>query len=194
MSDLDPCAGTTQLLHDWQSGSESARDTLFERVYNELRKISAALLRGEGQVTLSTGDLVSEAAVRLIKLDQIDWQNKAHFMAMAAKVMRRVLIDHARAKGRNKRHHQKVTLLTKSGHNSDDALDLMSVENALLRLAVLDKQRADIVELRYYGGLSFEDTAEVLGMSVSTAKRKWRSARAWLLTAIKEEKLLSGAS
>jgi RNA polymerase sigma factor (TIGR02999 family) len=178
---------STQLLRDWRKGDDVARDALFDRVYEELRLISASLLRGEGNASLSTGDLVSEASMRLLKLEEIDWQDKAHFMAMAARMMRRVLIDHARAKGRNKREHFNVTLATGMGPSGKDVLDLLNVEQALTRLKVLDEERASIIELRYYGGLSFEDTAEALGMSVSTAKRKWRSARAWLLMTIQSQ-------
>lgn len=178
----------TQLLHNWRGGDDMARDHLFERVYSELQIISAALLSHERNASLSTGDLVNEAAMRLIGIEEVEWQSKAHFLALAARMMRRVLVDHARAKNRGKRQHFKVTLITQIAGGGQDALEFDKVEKALIRLAALDQERADIVELRYYGGLSFEDTAEALGMSVSTAKRKWRSSRAWLLQAIDDDR------
>jgi len=177
---------TKVLLSAWRDGDVAARDALFERLYVELRKVSAVLLRGEGRVSLSTGDLVNEAVMRLIKLDQIDWQDKAHFMALSARMMRRVLIDHARRKDTDKRQHQKVTLITQIIGGANETVDLLNLEQALIRLQVINPERANIVEMRYFGGLSLEEIAEVLGVSTSTVQRAWRASRAWLRTAISD--------
>jgi len=174
------------LLVSWRNGDVIARDKLFDLLYVELRKVSAVLLRGEGRVSLSTGDLVNEAVMRLIKLDQIDWQDKAHFMALSARMMRRVLIDHARRKDTDKRHHKKVTLITQIVGGDSETIELLNLEQALIRLHVIDPKRADIVEMRYFGGLSLEEIAEVMDVSPSTVQRGWRASRAWLRTAIME--------
>ena len=177
------------LLHQWRAGDLRARDELFDRLYSELRIVSAALLRHEGRISLSTGDLVNEASTRLVGLDSIDWQDKAHFMALAARMMRRVLIDHVRKKDADKRHHQKVTLVTGVMGGPSDTIDIQALELALIRLHAIDPQRADIVEMRYYGGLSLEEIGVVIGMSPSSVKRNWRASRAWLLNAIEEARL-----
>ncbi len=174
------------LLSAWRGGDAVARNKLFDLLYVELRKVSAVLLRGEGRVSLSTGDLVNEAVMRLIRLDQIDWQDKAHFMALSARMMRRVLIDHARRKDTDKRQHQKVTLITQIIGGEAVTIDLMNLEQALIRLHVIDPERADIVEMRYFGGLSLEEIAEVMNVSPSTVQRGWRASRAWLRTAMVE--------
>lgn len=174
------------LLAAWRAGDETARNSLFELLYSELRAISAAMLRGEGPVSLSTGELVNEAVIRLVGLNQIDWQDKAHFMALAARMMRRVLIDHARKKGAARREHFKVTLITQL-HAGKVGLDLLRLDEALSRLRGIDPERAEIVELRYFGGLSIEETGTALGLSPMSVKRRWRSARAWLSAALSEE-------
>ena len=176
----------TLLLKAWRGGSSAARDKLFEKLYNELRLVSAALLRNEGRVSLSTGDLVNDAAVRLIGLENIDWQNKAHFMALASRMMRRVLVDHARKKDANKRQHHKVTLVTNLNSNQTESINIQKLEHALVRLQAIDPVRAEIVEMRYYGGLSLEEIGVVVGMSASTIKRNWRASRAWLLGALED--------
>ena len=181
----------TLLLKAWRGGSSAARDKLFEKLYNELRLVSAALLRNEGRVSLSTGDLVNDAAVRLIGLENIDWQNKAHFMALASRMMRRVLVDHARKKDANKRQHHKVTLVTNLNGNQTESINIQKLEHALVRLQAIDPVRAEIVEMRYYGGLSLEEIGVVVGMSASTIKRNWRASRAWLLGALEDAEVLS---
>ena len=181
----------TLLLKAWRGGSSAARDKLFEKLYNELRLVSAALLRNEGRVSLSTGDLVNDAAVRLIGLENIDWQNKAHFMALASRMMRRVLVDHARKKDANKRQHHKVTLVTNLNGNQTENINIQKLEHALVRLQAIDPVRAEIVEMRYYGGLSLEEIGVVVGMSASTIKRNWRASRAWLLGALEDAEVLS---
>ena len=182
----DTNAEITDLLKAWRDGSYAARDELFNRLYNELRLLSAALLRGEGRVSLSTGDLVNDAAARLIVLDRIDWQDKAHFMALSARMMRRVLIDHARKKDAHKREHKKVTLITHLVGGNPETVNIQKLEHALLRLQAIDPVRAEIVEMRYYGGLSLVEIGVVVGMSPSTIKRNWRSSKAWLLCAMED--------
>ncbi|MCH9752868.1 MAG: ECF-type sigma factor [Hyphomonas sp.] len=181
MSETD----SRELLQAWRSGDTGARDQLFTLLYSELRQVSAALLRAESNNSLSTGDLVNEATLRLIRLDQIDWVDKSHFLALSARAMRRVLIDHARKKKSGKRHHHKVTLVTRL-EGVEQRLDIDILEKALIRLAVIDADKAGIVELRYFGGMSLPEIAEVVGTSESTVKRQWRVARAWLLDAMKE--------
>lgn len=178
-------AEAKDLLEAWKGGDMASRDRLFDLLYTELRQISAALLRAESNNSLSTGDLVNEAVLRLIQLDHIEWADKSHFLALSARAMRRVLVDHARRKGADKRRHEKVTLVTRLGDGRQDRLDLDHLEKALIRLSVIDKSKADIVELRYFGGLTLEEIGEVVGQSESTVKRQWRVARAWLLDAMK---------
>lgn len=175
-----------KLLDAWREGDLSARDKLFTLLYSDLRQVSAALLRSEGNASLSTGDLVNEAVLRLIRLEQIEWADKAHFLALSARAMRRVLIDHARKKKADKRHHQKVTLLSRFGGAGVDRVELDVLEKSLIRLSVIDPERVEIVEMRYFGGMTLEDIAEVKNVSLSTVKRSWRVARAWLLDALNE--------
>lgn len=176
---------TKELLQAWRSGDEAARDRLFALLYTELRQVSAALLRAERNTSLSTGDLVNEAVIKLMRMDKIDWADKSHFLALSARAMRRVLIDAARKRNSDKRHHHKVTLVT---HIQGGAgrIDIDILEKSLIRLGLIDGEMAEIVELRYFGGLTLEEIAEVTGSSESTLKRKWRVARAWLLDAIKD--------
>jgi RNA polymerase sigma factor (TIGR02999 family) len=172
------------LLDAWREGDIAARDQLFDRLYTELRKISTSLLRREGGISLTTGDLVNEAVMRLIKLEKINWQDKAHFLALSARMMRRILIDHSRKKNTDKRHHQKVTLVTNIPGQANEVYDMYQLEDALTRLQDIDENRAKIVEMRYFGGLSLEEVAEVMGISTSSVKRSWRASRAWLLNAL----------
>lgn len=170
-----------ELLSAWRTGDEHARDTLFGLLYSELRQISAALIRAESNASLSTGDLVNEAVLRIVRMDQVDWADKAHFLALAARAMRRVLIDHARQKNADKRYHRRVTLITQLGGANADRIELDTLEKALIRLKIIDPDKAEIVELRYFGGLSLEEVALVQKSSSSSVKRSWRVARAWLL-------------
>lgn len=183
----DPSTSTKDLLAAWRTGDTASRDTLFNRLYGELRQVSAALLRAESSASLSTGDLVNEAVLRLIQLDQIEWRDKSHFLALASRAMRRVLIDHSRKRNADKRHHQKVTLITRVAGGAAQAIDFDLLEKSLIRLAAIDPAKAEIVELRYFGGLTLDEISEVTGVSSSTVKRDWRVARAWLLDAMKNE-------
>ncbi len=177
---------TQVLLRDWRGGDAHARDELFERLYIELRQVSAALLRAESNNSLSTGDLVNEAAIRLMQIDRIDWADRAHFLALSARAMRRILIDHARKKNSHKRAHKRVTLVTRF-EGAPQRLDLDALDKALIRLKAIDEDQATIVELRYFGGLSLAEIAEVLGTSESTVKRQWRVTRTWLTDMLKAD-------
>lgn len=179
---------TKALLDKWRGGDETSRDELFSRLYAELCRISASLLNREGAASLTTGDLVNEAALRLIDLERIEWEDKAHFLALSALTMRRVLIDHARKKKSDKRAHQKVTLVTHLEGGAPDNVDIHLLESVLVRLHAIDEVRAKIVEMRYYGGLTLDEIAEVTGMSASNVKRNWRASRSWLLNALEEER------
>lgn len=181
-------AEAKNLLIGWRGGDLRARDRLFEMVYQDLRVMSAALLRREGRISLSIGDLVNEASSRMIGIEGVDWQDKAHFMALAARMMRRVLIDHVRKKDSHKRQHQQVTLMTGIMGGPRAELDLAALEQALIRLEAIDAGRAEIVEMRYFGGMTLEEIAAVTGQSPSTIKRSWRASRAWLLVAIEEDR------
>ena len=182
--------GAQKLISAWRAGDDNARDKLFERLYVELRKISAVLLRGEGDISLTTGDVVNEATMRVINTDLIELNDKAHFLALTARTMRRVLIDHARKNNSNKRQHQKVTLITDIV-GVKGAIDIQHLEKALIRLKVINSNRAKIVEMRYYGGMTVDEIANVMNCSPSTIKRDWRVSRAWLLQALEEQKLNS---
>ena len=175
------------LLNAWRAGDLTARDKLFERLHIELRKISLTLLRGEGDISLMSGDLINEAVLRIIKSGKVEINDKAHFLALAAQVMRRVLIDHARKRASDKRHHHKVTLLTHLA-GGPESLDILQLEQALIRLKAINDKHANIVELRYYGGMTFDEIAEVMSCSTSTVKRSWRVSRTWLLETIEEQK------
>src|SRR5690606_7668410 len=172
------------LLLAWRAGDLKARDSLFDLVYRELVQVAAALLRADRKTSLSSGDLVNEAVLRLIALDRIEWQDKAHFLALSARVMRQVLVDQARRRNADRRKHHKVTLFSQVGANGPPLeLELDQLDKALIRLAAIEPRHAEVVELRFFGNLTLEEVAEVLGMSGSTVKRIWRSARAWLVSA-----------
>ena len=170
------------LLAAWRAGDLSARDRLFALFYPELRRAAAAMVRREPGLSMSTGDLIHEAVTRLIGLRRIDWNDRAHFMSLAARMMRRALLDHVRNRRRLKRDHQKVELTT--GIPDAPDMELEDLNAALDRLAAIDAERADIVEMRYFGGLEIADIALVLGSSESTVKRRWNAARLWLLEAL----------
>lgn len=174
---------THALLAAWRGGDTAARDRLFEIFYPDLRRAASALLKREPGVTLSTGDLMHEAVARMVALDRIAWTDRAHFLALAATMLRRALIDHVRAKRRLKREHERVELTTSCGELDPD-LELEALNAALDELAEIDPERAAIVEMRYFGGMEYKDVAEVLGTSESTVKRRWTATRLWLVEAL----------
>jgi RNA polymerase sigma factor (TIGR02999 family) len=175
-------AESAALFASWRAGDDRARAKLFEMFYGELTRAAAGMLRRERHVSLSSGDLVHETVLRMIQLRQIDVEDRAHFMALASRFMRRALVDHVRSKHADKRAHHKVTLVT--GYAGDRPIDLNGLDQALLRLGSVDEQRAEIVEMRYFGGMTLGDIATVLSLSEATVKRRWMAARAWLIDAM----------
>jgi RNA polymerase sigma factor (TIGR02999 family) len=174
----------TQLLLAWGQGDSAAGDRLLPVVYNELHRRAAAAMRREGEGhTLQPTALVHEAYMRLVDQHRAAWQNRAQFYGVAAQIMRRILIDHARERLADKRGGG-ARAVTLSGiepvADSNEAIDVLALNDALDRLALLDARQAKIVELRYFGGLSIEETAEALDISPATIKREWATARAWL--------------
>ncbi|MEM1020640.1 MAG: ECF-type sigma factor [Sphingomonadales bacterium] len=152
---------------------------MYDLIERELKIIAAARLRQERSASLSTGDLINEAMLRLQQLENIDWQGKPHLLAVASTFMRRILIDHARRKQADKRAHQKVTLVT-SLPDRETSIEIFDLERALAALRDVDKERCDIVEMRFFGGMTNEQIGDVLGLSEATVKRRWSAARAWL--------------
>ena len=165
-------------------------DDLTPLVYNELRRLAAAYMRRErpGQTIQATA-LVHEAYLKLIDIQDVQWQNRAHFFALSARLMRRILVDFARARGYQKRGGgaHKVTLDEALVVSPQAGEDLVAVDDALEALAAVDQRKSQVVELRFFGGLSVEETAEALHVSVRTVKRDWTMARLWLLRELKKE-------
>jgi RNA polymerase sigma factor (TIGR02999 family) len=172
----------TQLLLAWREGDPAALDQLTPLVYDELRRLAGGYLRRERQGhTLQTSGLVHEAFLRLID-QRVDWQNRAHFFGIAAQLMRRILVDYARGQQSAKRGGGGVHLALEEAleeARAQDA-DVIALDDALTSLAVFDPRQSRIVELRYFGGLTIEETAEVLGIGHATVEREWNLARAWL--------------
>jgi RNA polymerase sigma-70 factor (ECF subfamily) len=173
----------TRLLDELRSGDREALDRMLPLVYAELRQIAARALRDErGGHTLQPTALVHEAYLRMAGGENVPWQNRAHFLGCAARVMRNVLVDHARARRAGKRGGggARVTLTEALGLADSRDVDLAALDDALTALAETDEQKARIVELRYFGGLSEVEVAEVLGISERTVRRGWTMAKAWL--------------
>jgi RNA polymerase sigma-70 factor (ECF subfamily) len=173
----------TELLARWSHGEEAAREKLVPLVYDELRRVARRCLAGQPQdQTLQSTALVHEAYLRLVGRSEVHWQNRVHFFAVAARLMRGILVDHARMRHAAKRGGSNLTLTL------DDALaplkqrelDLVALDDALNALATLDPKQGQLVELRFFAGLSIEDTSHVMGLSPATVKREWATARAWL--------------
>ena len=157
-------------------------DRLLPLVYNELRRLAGSFLNREHAVSIQTTELVHEAYFRLTDQRSVDWENRGQFFAIAAQAMRRILIDAARARGTSKRHAEKISLDHALEVSADAEADsqLLDLDAALKELASLDPDQARVVELRYFGGLTIEETAEVLRISPATVKREWSTARIWL--------------
>ena len=175
--------GVTQLLERWSRGDESALEELMPLVYDELHRLAGSYLRRERSGhTLQPTALVNEAYLRLTDQRKAHWRNRAQFFGVAAQLMRRILIDHARARHAAKRGGPQLSLPSshadRFGEQPD--VDLLALHDALNRLAELDVQQSQIVELRFFGGLTIEETAEVMHSSHATVEREWKVARAWL--------------
>ncbi len=173
----------TELLVGYGRGDKEALDQLMPVVYDELRRQAARYLRREQPGnTLQTTALIHEAYVRLVDQRNVQWQNRAHFFGIAAQLMRRILVDHARAKKRVKRGGSdvRVSLADATVAVKGQDLDVVALDEALERLAQIDEQQSRVVELRFFSGLTVEETAEVMGISKATVKRDWSMAKAWL--------------
>ena len=179
----------THLLNEWNEGDEQALDRLIPLVYDELRQQAARYLRRERNGhTLNTTALVNEAYLRLVQAKEVRWQGRAHFFAIAANLMRRILVDHARRRDAEKRggSNIRLTLDETIALAKESDVDLLAIDEALDKLATIDEMQARIVELRFFSGLSVEETAAALGVSPKTVKRDWSVARAWLRREIGE--------
>ena len=190
MSDRPSNEPVTQLLRRWQSGDRQALDRLIPLVYDELHAIASRHMAHEWrQGSLQTTALVNEAYIKLVDQRGVDWQNRAHFFAIAAQVMRRILVDHARRRLRGKRggdaDRVSVDSVTIAASETGiDAVDVIAVDRALQQLERKDADLAKIVELRYFGGMTVEETGAALGVSAATVKREWSVAKAWLYRAL----------
>jgi RNA polymerase sigma factor (TIGR02999 family) len=177
----------TQLL-DQLSRNERNREALDELlplVYNELRRLAGSFLNREHAVSIQTTELVHEAYFRLTQQRSVDWSNRGQFFAIAAQAMRRILIDAARARKASKRGAEKVPISEAPEISVEVDQHLLDLDRALVELSEFDPDQARIVELRYFGGLTIEQTADVLGVSTATVKREWSIARAWLFDRVK---------
>ena len=175
--------GITQLLLKWSGGDSSAREELMPLVYGELRSLAAKYLRRERvNHTLQPTALVNEAYLRLVDQQKVEWQNRAQFFGLAARLMRNILVDHARSHQAAKRGGQQfsVSLSRADRVSAEPEIDLVALHETLERLAAHDQQKGRIVELRFFGGLTIKETAEVLEISHATVERDWKMARAWL--------------
>jgi RNA polymerase sigma factor (TIGR02999 family) len=178
-----PKSDVTQLLVAWSNGDQDAMQNLAPVVYRELHRLAARYMRREraGHL-LQTTALVNEAYIRLIDWKNVRWQNRAHFLGMAAQIMRRILVDFARTQNRDKRGGGalQVSLYEVSDPSSGRSANVVALDQALKALASLDQRQSNVVELRFFGGLSLEETAEVLKVSIGTVRRDWSLAKAWL--------------
>ena len=178
----------TQWLRAWRGGDRTALDKLAPRLYDELHRLAKRYLAGErAGHTLQSADLINEVYLRLIDRHAVEWHNRAHFFAVAAQAMRRILVDHARARNTTKRGSgaPKAPLEDVAAVDQQSE-ELIALDEALSDLAALDERKSRVVELRYFGGLSVDETAGVLDVSAVTVMREWRTAKAWLLRALTE--------
>lgn len=176
-------ASVTAMLRTWSHGDRQAQDQLFRAVYDELHRQATRYLRYEQPgLTLQTSDLIHEAYLRLIDQRDVEWQNRLHFYAIAAQQMRRILVDHARQRLALKRGGSKLRLPLDQADvvSVEPEVDFVALDEVLTRLAKIDEQQSRVVELRFFSGLSVEETATVLGVSERTVKRDWQVAKAWL--------------
>ena len=175
--------GITQLLERWSQGDEEALDQLMPLVYDELHRLAGAYLRSERREhTLQPTALVNEAYLKLVRQRNIQWQNRAQFFGVAAQLMRRILVDHARANSADKRGGDRVNVSLKNigAFGTQPTTDVLALHDVLNRLAEIDPDQSRIVELRFFGGLTIIEAAEVMQVSHSTVEREWKIAKAWL--------------
>lgn len=180
--------GLTQLLLEWRGGDETALERLIPLVYADLRTIARRCLRDEQRgEALQTTELVNEAYLRLVHSSRVQWRDRTHFFAMAARLMRRVLVDEVRKRRFQKRGGDLVRVtLDDEGASSTPDFDLLALDEAIERLAQFAPRKAHVVELRFFGGMTIEETAAALEVSIDVVKREWRTARLWLLRALRE--------
>lgn len=181
----------TQLLEDWSNGDKAALDKLTPLVYDELRRLAHHYIsRERPNHTLQTTALVNEAYLRLVNQRDVHWQNRVHFFAVSAQVMRHILVDHARGHARTKRggDFQQISLDQAALMMPERAAELLALDEALNNLERFDPRKSRIVELRYFGGLSVEETAEALKLAPVTIRREWNAAKAWLYKAVVDDK------
>ncbi|MGH7967020.1 MAG: sigma-70 family RNA polymerase sigma factor [Candidatus Binatia bacterium] len=179
----------TQLLVAWSNGDQTARDQLLPLVYGELRRMARRYMsRQAPDHTLQTTALIHEAYLKLADQSDLHWQNRAHFFAVAAQAMRQILVDHARARATHKRRPEMKGLLLdgEAVVSAERAAEIVALDEALTALASQDQRKSQVVELRFFGGLNMEETAEVLQVSAETVKRDWRLAKLWLLREMAE--------
>ncbi|HEX4681230.1 MAG TPA: sigma-70 family RNA polymerase sigma factor [Gemmatimonadaceae bacterium] len=185
-SEPPPPHDITQLLLKWNGSGDASDDELLSAVYAELHRQAARAMRREGaDHTLQATALVHEAYLRLVDQRRVEWRNRAHFFGIAAQMMRRILVDHARGRDAAKRGGGAASVTLTDAYAvaegaTADAIDVLALHDALDRLAALDSDQARIVTLRYFGGMNIEETAEAMGVSPATVKREWAVARAWL--------------
>ena len=178
-----PSHQITELLVRWTNGESNARDELVPLIYGELRRLARhCLMQQRPDHTLESAALVHEAYLRLVGHSSVRWDDRVHFFAVAAQLMRRILVDHARRKAATKRGGTRVTitLIEDLAPAKERALDVIALDDALQELSRLNQQHGRVIELRFFAGLSIEETAQVLGISPATVKRDWAVARAWL--------------
>ncbi|HJQ27377.1 MAG TPA: sigma-70 family RNA polymerase sigma factor [Blastocatellia bacterium] len=174
--------GITLLLERWNSGDRAALDELMPLVYDDLHRLANSFFRRRRNQTLQPTALINEVYLRLVGQQSINWQSRAHFFGVAAKTMRRLLVDYARSRKASKRggSQLRLSLMGIEQANREDEVDCLALDEALQKLAGLNPQYGQVVELRYFGGLTIEETAEVMGVSHATVERDWKFARVWL--------------
>ncbi len=185
--DSSPRSNVTELLIGWGKGDRSALDEMLPVVYAELKRLASVYLKRErAGHTLQTTALVHEAYSRLVNQNSVDWKNRAQFLGIAAEIMRRILTHHARDRAAAKRggHAQRVSLSIAERSISQPNIDLIALDEALTELSSFDERKSRIVELKFFGGMTSEEIAEVLKVSIGTVERDWNLARAWLYRAI----------
>lgn len=187
---MSPRSDATELLRAWSNGDESAFDKLVPLIYQELRVLAQRYMRRERvDHPLQATALVNEAYVRLIDVNRIQWQNRAHFLAVAAQTMRRILVEFARHRHRQKRGGDAVQVCIDDAGEiaQEQGADLVALSDALSALATFDPRMSQVVELRFFGGLSVQETADVLKVSPETVMRDWKTAKVWLLRELSQE-------